>query len=78
LNKTVFLRCVAENQRRTYSFLIDNGWAYPYNENYKRKLEQGWIPTSQGRLLVDGKGAKRVAESILERWYATHAETKKD
>lgn len=69
LNKPTFLRCAAENQQRTYDFLIENGFAYPYNDEMQKKLYYGWLPhMSLGKLLVDGKGAERVAKEILKEW----------
>lgn len=69
LEKPLFLRLSAENQRRTYTKLIDKGYALPYNDENIERLSYGWIPTlKSGREVVDGFGPRRVCQAILSEW----------
>ncbi len=73
LEKPLLLRMVAENQRRTYEGLIDNGYAVPYNEVTQERLKYGWIPkVRSGKELVDGEGPSRVVQALHIMWDQTH------
>lgn len=73
LEKPLLLRMVAENQRRTYEGLIDNGYAVPYNDVTQERLKFGWIPTVKpGRTIVDGNGPSRIAEALRLTWAMSH------
>jgi hypothetical protein len=73
LEKPLLLRMSAENQRRTYEGLIDNGYAIPYNDIAIERLSYGWIPTvKSGRNLVDGLGPSRVCQALRLMWEQTH------
>jgi len=71
--KPVILRCVAENQRRTYEGFINKGYALP-EETFGASLVLKQFPGLQvalierGRALVPGHGVDLVMAAILERF----------
>ena len=67
MNKMILLRIATDEQLPTYMNLIQDGYALPLSPYTFILAKNGkWRPNKRGSDLVDGQGAQRIVQSILD------------
>ena len=67
MNKTILLRIATDEQLYTYMNLIRDGYALPMSPYTFILAKNGkWRPRKKEINLVDGRGAQRIVQSILD------------